>query len=110
MIMAHNKLSINQNISAKNQSANNAICQIDRASFWEESHHETEDNNNILDQDHFPLNINDPGRWKNIDTKLRDLLVEKGLVRESNINFPNDENSRHFSNIYYTRKLFNGSF
>ncbi|KAL5558845.1 hypothetical protein UlMin_035056 [Ulmus minor] len=54
------------------------------------------------------INMYDPGKWKNIDSNLRDLLVEKGQTRESDINFPKDENSRHFSTSYYTRKLSNG--
>ncbi|KAL5543694.1 hypothetical protein UlMin_007478 [Ulmus minor] len=59
--------------------------------------------------DNFSVSIDmyDPGRWENIDNKLRDLLVEKGSIRESDINFPKDENSKHFSTSYYTRKLSN---
>ncbi|PON35871.1 Zinc finger, TTF-type [Parasponia andersonii] len=56
-----------------------------------------------------PLNIFDSGRWENIiDSKLRDLLVEKGPILENNINFPKDKNFRHFSTIHYIQKLSNG--
>ena len=47
---------------------------------------------------------------KNISSNLRDLNVEKGPIKDtiSNIDFPKDENSRHFSTIHYTRILANG--
>ncbi|KAL5560396.1 hypothetical protein UlMin_036607 [Ulmus minor] len=64
-------------------------------------------NNNL---NHVISNFNDPGAWDNIDTKLRDLLVEKELIRENDIKFPNDENSRHFPTSHYKlkKKLSNG--
>ena len=34
---------------------------------------------------HIHSNIYDPGNWKNIDTKLRDLLVERGPTRDNEI-------------------------
>ena len=58
--------------------------------------------------DYRPLNIYDWAQWKNIDSKLRDLLVEKGPIRHNDSEFPKDENSRHFSTTYYTRTLPNG--
>ena len=53
------------------------------------------------------INIDDPSQWKNIDTKLGDLLVEKYPIRDNDLNFPKDENSRHFSMVYYIQKLPN---
>jgi hypothetical protein len=44
---------------------------------------------------------------KNIDTKLRDLLIENGLIC-INIDFPKTENSGYFSSTYYIQKLSNG--
>jgi hypothetical protein len=68
-----------------------------------------EDNENIIDvSNSIVTNIYDPCQWKNIDAKLRDLLVENGPIRYNTIDFPKDENSRHFSNAYYIRKLSNG--
>jgi hypothetical protein len=70
---------------------------------------ELEDNDNIIDvSNSIVINIYDPGQWKNIDAKLRDLLVKNGLIKYNNIDFPKDENSRHFSSISYMRKLSNG--
>ena len=37
--------------------------------------------------------------------KLRDLLEEKSPIRENNIDFAKDENSKHFSTYYYMKKL-----
>ena len=65
-----------------------------------------EDNENIINVSNFIVtNIYDPGEWKNIDAKLKDLLVENGPIRYNTIDFPKDKNSRHFSNTYYVRKI-----
>ena len=55
-----------------------------------------------------PTNIYDPGQWKNIDGKFRDLIVEKGPIRFNNLEFPKNENNRHFSISFYTQILSNG--
>ncbi|KAL4597957.1 hypothetical protein ACB092_11G025900 [Castanea dentata] len=57
---------------------------------------------------YIPSNIYDLGNWKNIDTKLRDLLVERGPIRDNDIVFPRGDDIRHFSTIHYTRILSNG--
>ena len=46
-------------------------------------------------------NIYDPSQWENIDTKLRDLLVENGPIRDNDLNFPIDKDCRHFSTTFY---------
>ena len=68
-----------------------------------------EENENITNlPNNIHINIYDPSQWKNIDTKLRDLLVEKGLIRDNDLNSPKDENSGHFTMAYYILKLPNG--
>ena len=53
-------------------------------------------------------NIFDVRVWDGLDSNLKELLVSKGVVRETNINYPKDKFSRHFSNEHYARKLRNG--
>ena len=53
---------------------------------------ENENNNDTLN--YIPSNIYDSGNWKNIDTKLRDLLVERGPIRDNDIIFPRGDDTR----------------
>ena len=49
----------------------------------------------------------DPGQRVNIDSKVKNLLVERGPIREENLEFPVDENGRKFS-VNYTQIISNG--
>jgi hypothetical protein len=58
---------------------------------------ELEDNEHIINiSNSIVSNIYNRNQWKNIDAKLRDLLVENCQIRYNTIDFPKDENSRHF--------------
>jgi len=64
----------------------------------------------IDEQEDSVLAIFDPRTWGNLDNSKRDILIEKGPVREMNLQFPCDPSGRHFSYAYYSRKLSNDEF
>lgn len=56
-----------------------------------------------------PFNISDPRNWDDLDSKWKDLLVEKGPVRDLlSGKGPRDKWNRRFSSEFYSRSLPNG--
>ncbi|CAN6690847.1 unnamed protein product [Malus baccata var. baccata] len=53
----------------------------------------------------FHLNIYDPKVWDSLNAEMKDLLIEKGPIRETIFTYPKDKLSRKFSSHYYGRKL-----
>lgn len=62
-------------------------------------------------QAHDSMNFDwkDPGKWPlSLRDRERMFLVEKGPFRYPELDYPEDENKRHFSSMFFTRKLSNG--
>ena len=92
-------------IEEENEKNVSPTCSFDE----EENEHVVIENNvEFMEASPIPTNIYDPGQWKNIDENFRDLIVEKCPIRYNNIEFPKDENNRHFSISFYTQILSNG--
>ena len=64
--------------------------------------------NPVDNEDSGALNIYDPSNWNHVTQNLRDLLVEKGPIRNNDDNFLKDDHGRHFSSVHYLRSLPNG--
>ncbi|XP_020240896.1 zinc finger MYM-type protein 5-like [Asparagus officinalis] len=103
-----NRNSIEEGEEHEDSNENRNLNENSNVNEHEENVNEHED---LVQQENLerrPSNINDPGNWKNIDQRLRDLLVERGPKRNDNLDFPKDSEGRHFSSTHYIRNLSNG--
>nr|XP_051211097.1 uncharacterized protein LOC127328544 [Lolium perenne] len=97
-------------IEVHEQSLNNNDDDNVNADNMEEENLQPSSNPNGDDQDDSLLSMYDPRTWDNLDNSKRDILIEKGPIREPNLQFRKDADGRHFSYAYYSRKLANNEF
>ncbi|XP_074291587.1 uncharacterized protein LOC141618388 [Silene latifolia] len=66
-------------------------------------------NNDIDGEETIPsIDIYDPINWTNLSNKIRDSIIKRGPIRELNLDYPYDDNNRHFKYAYFSRKLNHG--
>ena len=79
--LVENENDVNEEIGDLDENENIDEHFLDENENIDEPCHENE-----CPQTRFDLNIDDPRVWDNLDAKMRDLLVEKGPLRETNLN------------------------
>ena len=84
--LVENENDVNEEIGDLDENGNSDEPFLDENENIDEPCHENE-----CLETRFDLNIYDPRVWDNLDAKMRDLLVEKGPLRETNLKFPMDE-------------------
>jgi hypothetical protein len=82
----------NENLDSTNDESEDAT---EHENLQHSSHTENPDVND--EQEDLLPSIYDHRMWDSLDNNARDILVEKGHVREYNLEFPKDSNNRHFS-------------
>ncbi|XBI51638.1 hypothetical protein VPH35_034126 [Triticum aestivum] len=90
-----------------NEQSSGQGLDVNKDNTEEENLQPSPDAPNIDEQVDSLLSLYDPRTWDNLDNSKRDILIEKGPVREMDLVFPKDDEGRHFSYFYYTRKLAN---
>ncbi|KAK2432390.1 hypothetical protein QL285_017788 [Trifolium repens] len=100
---------INDNDPSKNREGiageNETIVSVNRQDSIDSDTHENMEE--VLEEPS-QKNIYDPSQWTTIDTNLRDLLVENGPVKVTNIDFPRDAYARRFCSSLYLQHMSNG--
>nr|XP_051189952.1 uncharacterized protein LOC127303236 [Lolium perenne] len=97
-------------IEVHEQSSNNYDDGNVNEGNMEEENFQPSSNPNGDDQDDSLLSMYDPRTWDNLDNSKRDIFIEKGPLREPNLQFRKNADGRHFSYDYYSRKLANNEF
>ncbi|XBH64849.1 hypothetical protein VPH35_118538 [Triticum aestivum] len=90
-----------------NEQSSGQGLDVNKDNTEEENLQPSPDAPNIDEQVDSLLSLYDPRTWDNLDNSKRDILIEKGPVREMDLVFPKDDEGRHFSYFHYTRKLAN---
>jgi hypothetical protein len=95
------------NVDVKNDVGTEDDVQVNADSDNVTDHH---DKSASVDDEPVPVSVDiyDPTNWASFGNKERDMLVEKGPMREKNITFRSDAKKRHFSYSHYTRQMSNG--
>ena len=81
-----------------NDNLSEQVDDIDDATENENLQPSSQPENSIDDVQEASIHdVFDPRTWENFDNKGRDILIEKGPVRELNLEFPADALNRHVS-------------
>lgn len=101
----------NENPVNNKNPINNENIENDNVNVSEDDETPIEQKNENLENssdDEINYNIFNVRVWDGLDSNMKDLLISKGPIRETNLNYPKDGLSRHFSCEYYVRKLRKG--
>lgn len=100
VVSENNQNNVNEEVGDISEHSND-VC----GKFGDSSDGNEKSDNTILEP---YVDIYDPRVWDGLDEKYRDLLIEKGPIRESNLEYPVDKLGRRFSSNFYIRMLQNG--